>query len=197
MEEGKNSFVFYKSYYEAIKELDKDSQYKIYNAIIQYALYGNEPKNDTNIDTKLDANLIPIFVLIKPNIDSANNRYNASVSNGKKGGRPKKNLEKPRQNLNEDEDVDDDIYKHFEKIWETYPVKKGKQKAESYFLSWIKGRRINGKILRLTDKEMWYAVQTYLKELEETKKDLEFVPHGSTFFNTKIYDYYEIWKEKN
>ena len=85
MDEEKNSFVFYKSYYEAIKELDKDSQYKIYNAIIQYALYGNEPKDNTDINTKLDAKLIPIFVLIKPNIDSANNRYNASVSNGKKG----------------------------------------------------------------------------------------------------------------
>ena len=94
MNEEKNSFVFYKSYYEAIKELDKDSQYKIYNAIIQYALYGIDPKNDTNFDTKLDANLLPIFVLIKPNIDSANNRYNASVSNGRKG---RKTSKKPRK----------------------------------------------------------------------------------------------------
>lgn len=117
----------------------------------------------------------------------------------RKVGRPRKNQEEPKQNLDvdKDEDVDEDnIYEHFEKIWETYPVKKGKQKAESYFLAWIKGRRINNKILRLTDKEMWYAVQTYLKELEKTKTDLQYVPHGSTFFNTKIYDYYEIWKEK-
>lgn len=182
MEEERNSFVFYKSYYEAIKELDEESQYKIYNAIIQYALYAKEPKDDT----KLDANLMPIFVLIKPNIDSANNRYNTSISNGKKGGRPRK-----------DQEFDENVYEHFEKIWDIYPVKKGKQKAEGYFLSWIKGRKVNGKLLKLTDKDMWYAVKTYIKELEETKKDLEFVPHGSTFFNTKIYDYYEIWKKEN
>ena len=118
-----------------------------------------------------------------------------------KVGRPSKNLKKPDQNLNEDEDVDEDVdnklYEHFEKVWELYPVKKGKSKAESYFFAWIKGRQINGRIKKLTDKEMWYAVNTYLKELEETKQDLQYVPHGSTFFNTKIYDYYEIWKEKN
>ena len=116
----------------------------------------------------------------------------------RKVGRPRKNQEKPNENLDGDvdEDVDEDIYKHFEKIWEIYPVKKGKQKAEGYFLNWLKGRRINGKILKLTDKEMWYAVKTYVNELQETKRDLEFVPHGSTFFNTKIYDYYEIWKEQ-
>ena len=118
-----------------------------------------------------------------------------------KVGRPSKKLKKPDQNLNEDDDVDEDVdnklYEHFEKIWELYPVKKGKSKAETYFFAWIKGRKINGRIKKLTDKEMWYAVNTYLKELEETKQDLQYVPHGSTFFNTKIYDYYEIWKEKN
>ena len=121
----------------------------------------------------------------------------------KKVGRPSKNLKKPNQNLNEDVDVyedvnvDEELYEHFEKVWELYPVKKGKSKAETYFFAWIKGRKINGRIKKLTDKEMWYAVNTYLKELEETKQDLQYVPYGSTFFNTKIYDYYEIWKEKN
>lgn len=88
-----------------------------------------------------------------------------------------------------------ELLKNFNMIWETYPVKKGKQKAETHFLSWIKGRKINGRTLKMTDREMWYAVQTYLKEIEENKTDLQFVPHGSTFFNNKIYDYYEIWKE--
>lgn len=42
-----------------------------------------------------------MFTLIKPNIDSATQRYEASVENGKKGGRPRKNenLEKPNNNL--------------------------------------------------------------------------------------------------
>ena len=109
---GKDSFVFYRSFYESIKNLDKEIQLEIYNAICNYSL------NDEQMELSPIANAI--FTLIKPNIDSATKRYNASVENGKKGGRPKKkeNLEKPSQNLNEtqqkpdenlNEDVDDNV----------------------------------------------------------------------------------------
>ena len=81
-------------------------------------------------------------------------------------------------------------------MWEKYPVKKGKQKAETYYRQWLKGRIINNRILKLTEEDMWYAVQMFLLELKEKETDLQFVPHGSTFFNSKIYDYYELWKEK-
>ena len=86
MEEENKGFIFFKSYYEAIKNLDATSQYKILNAIIQYALYGIEPKNDADFDAKI----APIFILIKPTIDSSIKRYSACVSNGKKGRSPKR-----------------------------------------------------------------------------------------------------------
>ena len=89
----KDSFVFYRSFYESIKNLDKDIQIEIYNAICEYSL------NDEYLQLSPIASAI--FTLIKPNIDNATKRYNASVENGKKGGRPKKNknLEKPNNNL--------------------------------------------------------------------------------------------------
>lgn len=89
----KDSFIFYRSFYESIKNLDKDIQIEIYNAICEYSL------NDKQLELSPIANAI--FTLIKPNIDNATKRYNASVENGKKGGRPKKNenLEKPNKNL--------------------------------------------------------------------------------------------------
>ena len=89
----KDSFVFYRSFYESIKNLDKDIQLEIYNAMCEYSL------NDKN--PELSPIATAIFTLIKPNIDNATKRYNASVENGKKGGRPKKekNLEKPNNNL--------------------------------------------------------------------------------------------------
>lgn len=115
----KDSFVFYRSFYESIKNLDKDTQLEIYSAICEYSL------NDEI--GELSPVATAIFTLMKPNIDSATKRYNASVENGKKGGRPKKekpngnlkkpskNLEKPNLNLNldlddnEDKDVDDNV----------------------------------------------------------------------------------------
>lgn len=97
----KESFVFYKSFYESIKEVDDNIQLELFKAICEYSL------NDEEIE------LAPIsralFTLMKPIIDSAKKRYVASVENGKKGGapkgnqnakkQPKNNLEQPNNNL--------------------------------------------------------------------------------------------------
>lgn len=78
----KDSIVFYKSFYEAIKEMPKENQLEIYNAIFEKYFFNNE--------IKLNGLSKGIFQIIKPNIDSANKRYFANIENGKKGGRPKK-----------------------------------------------------------------------------------------------------------
>ena len=92
----RDSFIFYRSFAEAIKKLKNDDErLAIYEAIIDYALDGIEP----NIDD------IPAmaFTLIKPQIDANNKRY----ANGQKGGRPKANenqtetKEKPNNNQSE------------------------------------------------------------------------------------------------
>ena len=94
----KESFIFYKSFYESIKSLDKESQLEIYNAICTYSLYGEEPKEMSPVAKA-------IFTLIKANIDSANKRYLASVENGKKGGNPnfKKGISNPYYNKSNSE----------------------------------------------------------------------------------------------
>ena len=80
----RDSFVFYKSFYEAINNLEKEDQLEVYNAICEYSFSDNIPETLTGVAKAM-------FILIKPNIDSANARYKASVENGKKGGRPRKN----------------------------------------------------------------------------------------------------------
>lgn len=88
------SFIFYKSFYEAIRNIPKESQLELYNAICEYSF--------TNELVELEDSIAKaMFILMKPNIDSANARYRASVENGKKGGRPKKKepQEKPSNNL--------------------------------------------------------------------------------------------------
>lgn len=98
---GKNmrdSFIFYRSFYEAIKDLPRDIQGEIYTAIMEYSLYGNETDNLKPIARS-------IFTLIKPQIDVNNKRFD----NGNRGGRPKKNnqnetKDKPTNNQNETKD---------------------------------------------------------------------------------------------
>lgn len=75
----RDSFIFYKSFYEAIRDLSKDIQLEVLTAIIEYGLYGRLPEN-------LKPFAKSMFTLIKPNIDVNASRF----ENGKRGGRPKK-----------------------------------------------------------------------------------------------------------
>ena len=75
----RESFVFYKSFFEALSCLDKDAKADCFDAIAQYALYGEE----TDISGAAKA----VFVSVKPQIDANNRRY----ANGCKGGKPKAN----------------------------------------------------------------------------------------------------------
>ena len=72
----RESFVFYKSFYQSIKELDTKYQVEIYNAIFEFEFNGKVP--DLSGVSK------SIFTLIIPQLEANNKRY----ENGKKGGRP-------------------------------------------------------------------------------------------------------------
>lgn len=110
-----DSFVFYKSYYDAISLLKPEQQVLMYNAICSYSLYDDVPE--------LPATEMAIFTVIKPTLDSNLKRR----EDGKKGGRPKKSSEektsgfkkekpvvlekdeneKPNENENENENEDE------------------------------------------------------------------------------------------
>lgn len=74
----RDSFIFYKSFYEAIKETNQETQNQLFNAICQKALYEN--------DIELTGTAKILYVLIKPQLEANSKRY----ADGKKGGRPKK-----------------------------------------------------------------------------------------------------------
>lgn len=98
----KDGFIFYQSFYDSINSLDASMQLEVYQALAEYGLTG-EMREDLSPVT------VALLKAMIPTIDNANKRYQASVENGKKGGRPKKNketqeekpknLEKPSNNL--------------------------------------------------------------------------------------------------
>lgn len=77
-----DSFVFYKSFYEAASGLDPEDRLAFYGAIAEYAIYGNEPDIESPVARAM-------FLMAKPQIDANEKRR----ENGKRGGRPSK--EKP------------------------------------------------------------------------------------------------------
>lgn len=86
---------------------------------------------------------------------------------------------------------DEELKNHFELIWDIYPNKKGKSKAEGYFYKWLKGRKINNTTIKLTDLQMYYAVKRYKEECENNNLEQQYIKHGDTFFNGYILDYVE------
>ena len=75
----RESFVIYKSFYEAIKDLPDEDRLVLMDAIMEYGLYGIEPDGLSPVPKC-------VFTLIKPQLDANNRKY----ENGKKGGRPRK-----------------------------------------------------------------------------------------------------------
>lgn len=69
----KDSFVFYRSFYDAIDDLADEEQLKLYKAIFKLAL------DDEEIE--LTGISKTVFKLIKPQVKANNDRY----ENGKKG----------------------------------------------------------------------------------------------------------------
>ena len=84
MENKRVSFVFYRSFQEAIDEADKDTQLAIYRAISNYALDKIEPTFENPY-----ANIM--WKLIKPQLDANWQRFEngfKGASHGYKGGNP-------------------------------------------------------------------------------------------------------------
>ncbi len=85
----RESFVFYKSFYDAILKLPEEYQLELLKVIMAYNFDEQLPKMSPIVEA--------MFTLIKTNIDKATERYNRCVENGKKGGRPITE-EKPKNN---------------------------------------------------------------------------------------------------
>lgn len=83
-------FVILPSYYEALRNLPDDTRLSLYDAMLDFGFTGKEPDN-------LNAIEMAIFSLMRPNIESSVEKYEAQYKNGCKGGRPKKANENPSE----------------------------------------------------------------------------------------------------
>ena len=120
----KESFVFFRSFFEAIEEIDEKKQLKLYKSIAKFALNDEKPTNLKGIEKA-------IFALIEPQITANNKRFEVSKKcgeYGKLGGRPKKEktlkgFENETLNVNVNDNVNDNVNVN-DKDLKTPPSKK-------------------------------------------------------------------------
>ena len=83
----------------------------------------------------------------------------------------------------------DELRKNFEIIYESYPKKVGKTKGFELYNSWLKGRTVSGIRIKLTNKQMWQAIDNYKRQIEENGTEKQFIKNFDTFMNKAILDY--------
>lgn len=99
---ARDSFIFYRSFYEAIKEIPEYSQLKVYKAISNYALEQEE--------IELDGVSKAIFSLIKPQLDANYKKYENGKQKKSKteaNNKQKESKSKTNVNDNDNENVND------------------------------------------------------------------------------------------
>lgn len=191
----RDSVVFYRSFYEAIRMLPAEQFKASALAILEYGLDGKEPDTDGIERT--------VFCMAKPQIDANNRRY----ENGTKGGRPKTktNQTETKDNLNETkpepkekEKVKENVKEKdntyscaFEALWAAYPRKK--EKANAY--KCYKARLADG----FSEDELITAVKRYADECKTRGTEVRYIKLGSTFLSssTPFADYLGEYKPED
>lgn len=80
----RDSMVFFRSIYDATKDLKPVIRERFLTALLAYSFDGIEPVELGPLEKMM-------FDLVRPTVDRSIARYERCVANGKKGGRPKKN----------------------------------------------------------------------------------------------------------
>ena len=193
----RDSFIFYRSFAEAMESIPAEQYKEVMVAVSKYALDGIVPQ--------LDGIGLAMFTLIKPQLDANERRRQngkLGASYGQKGGRPKKEnpketpkkpLRNPKQtpcgenetpNVNDNDNVNHndnvkDIYSHryeseFDDLWSRYPRKQGKSNA---LKSYIKARKSG-----VSYEEVSQGLDNYNHYLTIEKTEQRYIKQGSTWF---------------
>lgn len=190
----RESLVFYRSFADAIRELEEKDQLEALWAVINYGLDGVEPEGKGAHKA--------IYTMAKPQIDANNKRY----QNGSKGGKQKStsepnnkhNVTKPKPNTNQSTsttepndnvNVNDNVNEKknimceandlFERLWKKYPCKKGKGQVSD---------AQKKRLLAVGEPALVKAIERYSSELQKDA-DWRKPQNGSTFFNSGYVDY--------
>lgn len=86
----------------------------------------------------------------------------------------------------------DERESNFEKIYAIYPKKRGRTKAFTNYCSWLKGKTVNGKRRKLTNREMYLAVHRYVEQQKAAGTELEYYKNFDTLMENQLLDYVEV-----
>ena len=156
---ARESFVFYKSWHEAIKPLNDDLRLEVYDALTQYGLYGEVGEVSPMAKVALN--------FIVPTMERDAERYeeicNRRKESGKKGGEARASNYKQMQanadnckQVQHDNDNDNEIKKY-----DDYLKKKEIKNKEKNFLIFPKENPVSSEVLHNLKTAVFFEFQKY------------------------------------
>ena len=130
-------------------------------------------------------------------INSVSNVRNSINDTGNTQSREEKsNKTIVQQEPHEEDSVnkEEQLERDFKIIYDIYPKKKGKTVAFANYKLWVgKGKDVGGKKYRLTNKQIYLAVQKYVHQQEEAgKDDLQYWKNFDTLMGRQLLDYVDL-----
>jgi hypothetical protein len=81
-----------------------------------------------------------------------------------------------------------DYEQDFELIWEQIPKKTNKATAYDIYRSWLRGKKIHGKRIALTNRQMFEATVNFAEHIERQGVEYQYIKNADSFFR-HIRDY--------
>lgn len=92
--------------------------------------------------------------------------------------------------VDESSDFIKELEKNFQILYDSYPKKKGRTEAFSRYKLWVTtGKDVNGKKVKVTNRQIWSAIAKYKREMEQKETDLQFYKNFDTFLGKQLLDY--------
>lgn len=83
----------------------------------------------------------------------------------------------------------EELEENFSKIYAIYPRKLGRTKAFANYQKWLSGRKVNGRTVRLTNRQMYIAVYHYVEQCKREETRIEYYKHFDTLMGVQLLDY--------
>ena len=179
---GKDQTLRFLRLLESEKMIVKESDSrKTLLTIVNYGIYQDcENENETVIRTLTGQSQ----ATNKNDKNDKNNNIRSNSDDLNESEKPKK--KKPK--LTEEEN--EELVKNFEIIYNSYPKKVGKASGFKVYKQWLNGRNIDGTKIKLTNRQMWYAIAKYKQYIEKEEMEPQYIKQFDTFMRN-ILDYVE------
>lgn len=101
----------------------------------------------------------------------------------------KKTLKKTINKSDLDFPDEEQLKSDFEKIYSIYPKKTTKASAFSNYKKWLKGKQVDGKKIKLNNKQIYTGVYEYVKQQDDIGAELKFYKNFSTLMGNQLLDF--------